>query len=94
MVDETGLDRTVVGETRVDNLGCYPNINQNHLCSETLLFSCRMSIQTQNPLFHQQENRAEMRDEGEGDEEEEDEGRIVPQLKIGKDGSIVLDEER
>ena len=53
-----------------------------------------MPTQTQNPLSHQQENRAEMRDEGEGDEEDEDEGRIVPQLKIGKDGSIVLDEER
>ena len=54
-----------------------------------------MPTPTQNPLFHQQENRAEIRDEGEGDEEEEeDEGRIVPQLKIGKDGSIVLDEER
>ena len=51
-----------------------------------------MPTQTQNPLFHQQENRVEMRD-GEGDDEE-DEGRIVPQLKIGKDGSIVLDEER
>ena len=51
-----------------------------------------MPTQTQNPLFHQPENRV-MRD-GEGDDEEEDEGRIVPQLKIGKDGSIVLDEER
>ena len=50
-----------------------------------------MPTQTQNALFHQQENRV-MRD-GEGDDEE-DEGRIVPQLKIGKDGSIVLDEER
>ena len=50
-----------------------------------------MPTQTQNPLCHQQENRV-MRD-GEGDDEE-DEGRIVPQLKIGKDGSIVLDEER
>ena len=33
-------------------------------------------------------------DEDKRDDPEQEEGRIVPQLRIGKDGKIIIDEER